>query len=81
MDNMFNKCSSLEEINLSNFNTDKVTKMSWMFNECSSLKKLDISNFNTNNVVHINKMFNGCSEQLIMEIKAKYKNIKEEAFI
>ena len=81
MDNMFNKCSSLEEINLSNFNTEKVTNMSWMFNECSSLKKLDISNFNTNNVVHINKMFNGCSEQLIMEIKAKYKNIKEEAFI
>jgi len=26
-------------------------------------------------------MFNGCSGQLIMEIKAKYKNIKEEAFI
>jgi len=28
----------------------------------------------------MDNMFSGCSEQLIKEIKAQYKNIKEEAF-
>ena len=31
---MFSGCSSLNELNLSNFNTNNVTNMSWMFNEC-----------------------------------------------
>ena len=44
---MFNKCSSLQRLNLSNFNTNNVTNMSYMFNECRSLKELDISYFNT----------------------------------
>ena len=40
MSRMFFGCSSLKEINLSNFNTDNVNDMSCMFYECSSLKKL-----------------------------------------
>ena len=47
---MFHGCSSLKELNFSNFNTNNVTNMRYMFNGCSSLKKLDLSNFNTNNV-------------------------------
>ena len=39
---MFYGCSSLTNINLSNFNTNNVTNMSWMFDECSSLKKENI---------------------------------------
>ena len=31
MSHMFSKCSSLKEINLSNFNTKKEIKISWMF--------------------------------------------------
>ena len=50
---MFSGCSSLKELNLSNFNTNNVTDMSWMFFKCSSLKELNISNFNTNNVTNI----------------------------
>ena len=33
---MFNVCSSLKEINLSNFNTDNETNMGWILSECSS---------------------------------------------
>ena len=51
-----------------------------MFYKCSSLKKLDLSNFNTNNVLNMKSMFDGCSEQIKKQIKAQYKNIKEEAF-
>ena len=39
---MFSGCSSLTNINLSNFNTQNVTDMGWMFNGCSSLKKENI---------------------------------------
>ena len=47
---MFYYCSSLKELNLSNFNTNNVTDMSYMFAGCSSLKELNLTRFNTNNV-------------------------------
>jgi len=39
---MFNKCSSLKEVNLSNFNTQNVTDMNYIFDGCSSLTKKNI---------------------------------------
>ena len=54
---LFKGCKSLTNINLSNFNTNKVTNMSGMFYECSSLANIDLSNFNTNNVIDMS----GCS--------------------
>ena len=40
MAGMFYGCSSLNELNLSNFNTNNVTDMSYMFDGCSDdLKK------------------------------------------
>ena len=44
MSSMFEECSSLKELNISNFNTNNVTDMSDMFKGC----KLNISNFNIN---------------------------------
>ena len=44
---MFNNCSSIEELNISNFITDNVTNMQKMFYKCILLKKLNLSNFNT----------------------------------
>ena len=58
---MFNGCSSLTNINLSNFNTDKVNDMSFMFYKCSSLTKIDLSNFKTIKVTDMSDMFSGCS--------------------
>ena len=52
-------CSSLEKLDLSNFNTSNVTDMSSMFQNCSALKKLDLSCFNTNNVKEMKTMFYG----------------------
>ena len=77
---MFNGCSSLEELNLSYFNTDNVINMGWMFYGCSSLKELNLPNFKTNNVTNMEYMFSGCSANFINKIRAQYKNIKEEAF-
>ena len=69
-------CSSLKELNLSNFNTNNVTYMEGMFSGCSSLKELNLSNFNTNNVTDMAGMFFGCSDQFHNKIRAEYKNIK-----
>ena len=42
---MFHECYILEYLDLSNFNTSKVTDMSYMFNQCNKLKYLNLSNF------------------------------------
>ena len=71
MSYMFYNCSSLIELDLSNFNTNNVTNMSYMFFGCSSLKELNLSNFNTNNVINISGLFGGCSDKLKNKIKEK----------
>ena len=77
---MFNECSSLKVLNLSNFNTNNVTNMSSMFAECSSIKVLNLSNFNTNNVTKMYNMFFKCSDELKLKIRSQYKNFQEMAF-
>ena len=58
---LFYNCSSLTNLDLSNFNTQNVTKIQCMFYGCSSLTNLNSSNFNTQNVTNMNGMFYGCS--------------------
>ena len=47
---MFEEGKSLANLDLSNFNINKVTNMSFMFSKCSSLKNINLSNFNYNNI-------------------------------
>ena len=58
---MFDGCSSLTSLDLSNFNTSNVTRMNSMFYGCSSLTSLDLSNCDTSNVTNMSAMFSGCS--------------------
>ena len=58
MGNMFRNNYHLTSLNLSTFNTSKVTDMRDMFNNCS-LTNIDVSSFNTSNVVYFQGMFNG----------------------
>ena len=78
---MFFGCSSLKELNLTNFNTDNVTSMWQMFSGCSSLKELNLTNFTTNKVKDMRSMFSECSDDLKWKIKSENENIKDEAFI
>ena len=59
---MFSNCQDITEIDLSNFNTSKVTYMSCMFYYCSQLTSIDLSNFDTSQVTYMNSMFSGCSQ-------------------
>lgn len=58
---MFSGCSSLASLDLSGFDTSKVTSMSYMFSGCSSLASIDLSGFNTSLVEYTSSMFDGCS--------------------
>ena len=60
MNNMFNRCKT-SSLNLSKFNTSKVTGMAWMFFNCSKLETLDLSSFDTSNVTSFAQIFEGCS--------------------
>ena len=66
---MFGNCYSLKKVDVSSFNTSKVTDISYMFSRCYSLGelesgeaswKLNLSGFNTANVTKINNMFDSC---------------------
>ena len=59
---MFQQCSVVEYLDLSNFNTDNVNNMSYMFNECHKLKEIKgINNFNTSKVTDMSRMFQACN--------------------
>ena len=65
---MFYYCSSLTSLDLSNWDTSKVTKMSWMFYYCSSLTTLDVSYFDTSNVTDMDYMFRRCSKLTSLDL-------------
>ena len=58
---MFGDCSNLNSLDITNFNTAKVTDMGNMFLGCSNLTSLDLTNFNTAKVTDMHGMFKGCS--------------------
>ena len=56
---MFEKCTSLKSLYLSNFDTSSVKSFGQMFYGCTSLKYLDISNFYFDNYDYNNDWTNG----------------------
>ena len=60
MNSMFFLCKGVTDLDVSGFDTGKVTDMVNMFSNCSSLTKLDVSKFNTENVINMGGMFAGC---------------------
>ena len=67
---MFYNCDSLISLDLSNFNTQKVTEMSFMFSGCKSLISLDLSNFNTQKVNDMSYMFSGCNSLISLDLSS-----------
>ena len=67
MNDMFNDCKKLQDLDLSSFNTSKVKYFYNMFKNCLSLKKLNLKNFEilSTNVLDIFKNINTNNCQLI----------------
>ena len=57
---MFFDCMYIRKLDLSEFNTKRITNMSCMFYNCKYLKNIDLSNFNTKNVKNMSYMFGYC---------------------
>ena len=59
---MFRGMSNPTSLDLSNFDTSKVTNMSQMFSDMSNLTTLNLSNFDTSNVTNMESMFRDMSK-------------------
>ncbi|MDD6004025.1 MAG: BspA family leucine-rich repeat surface protein [Bacteroidales bacterium] len=68
MERMFEGCSSLTTLDVSNFNTANVTDMGSMFYRCGSLTTLDVSNINTANVTDMGLLFYYCSSLTTLDL-------------
>lgn len=73
---MFDGCSSLTSLDLSNFDTSSATSMRDMFEGCSSLTQLDLSKFNTQNVTNMEKMFTGCTKLASLTLPQTFSTSK-----
>lgn len=66
---MFAYCTSLKTINLTSFDTSKVTTMQSMFLLCKSIEMLDLSTFTTDGATTIMYMFDTCSSLKSLDIR------------
>ena len=79
---MFGSCKKIKNLDLSSFNTNKVTNMSSMLYECSSLKEINLSSFNTDKVTNMSGMFDEmptfskliCKDKKLIKIFNQKKN-------
>ena len=69
---IFAGCSSLTTLDLSSFDTSKVTDMHGMFSGCRSLTTLDLSNFDTSKVTDMSNMFKDCSDLNNIDLSSFY---------
>ena len=68
MEYIFCYCYDLKSIELSNFDTSRVTKMNRMFNACYDLISLDLGHFNTSLVNTMESMFYDCKSLIYLNI-------------
>ena len=68
MNDMFVYCYNLTSLDLSSFDTSKVTNMNNMFNNCHSLTSLDLSHFDTSNVTDMSYMFQECKSLTSLDL-------------
>ena len=65
---MFDGCTKLESLDVSNFNTAEVKSMTYMFYNCSTLTSLNLSNFNTAKVTDMSSMFEDCTKLASLDL-------------
>ena len=75
MSYMFAGCTSLTEIDFTNWNTSNVTNMSGMFEKCTGLTQLDLVNFDTSNVTSIDAMFKNANKITLLNFGTKFNKL------
>ena len=74
MDSMFNYCSRLTSINLSNFDTSHTTNMASMFYYCYKLSSIDISSFTIADGISYIYMFYSLPSDGTITLKEEFKD-------
>ena len=69
---LFNNCQSLDQLDISSFDTSLVTDMGAMFTYCLKLTKLDLTFFDTRNVTKMSWMFEHCEKLTTIFISNKW---------
>lgn len=67
---MFGRMRNLTSLDLSGFDTSKVTNMEGMFFQCNNLASLDLSNFDTSKVESINNAFKECRSLTSLDLSS-----------
>jgi surface protein len=65
---MFNNCTELKTIDVSNWNIESATNISWMF-RLSGVEYLDLSSFDLTNISDMTQMFYRCYNLDVLKIK------------
>ena len=79
---MFSGCSSLQSIDVSNWDTQALTSANGMFRACSSLQSIDVSNWNTQALTSANGMFRACSSLEMLDFrKASFNKVTDAAYM
>lgn len=58
---MFYGCNTLQQLDVSGWDTSNVTNMSFIFADCSQLQLLDVSNWDVSDVTNMSYMFRNCT--------------------
>ena len=75
---MFNGCSSLNYLGLSDFKTDALEYTSYAFAYCTNLTSLDLSEFYTEECEEYEGIFEGLNNITILINKDRCSNVIEE---
>ena len=68
--NMFRENDNIIKIDLSKFDSSKVTDTSSMFYKCGRLEELNLQNFDTSSVTDMHQMFLGCSSIVSLDLSS-----------
>ena len=68
LESTFEGCSSLTNINVSNWNMTNVSSLRNTFTGCSNLISLDVSNWDVSNVKDMSYLFSDCSNLTNLDI-------------
>ena len=68
LDQLFADCAYLTNVDIADWNTDKVTSCSEMFTRCRSIQHIDLSHWDTRNITDTSHMFFGCINLRVLNL-------------
>lgn len=68
LDSLFADCIYLTNVDIADWNTDKVISCPDMFNGCKMIPNIDLSHWDTRNITDTSRMFYGCTNLRVLNL-------------